>query len=46
MNRSSRTRLPMNQLIAAPASGAKMIKLRILFSIRENPAFKIRRIRG
>src|SRR6185369_2530436 len=33
MNRSSRTRRPTNQLIAAPASGAKMIRLRRLFSI-------------
>src|SRR5262245_22226163 len=33
MKLSLRTRRPTNQLIAAPASGAKMIRLRRLFSI-------------
>src|SRR5512132_3740427 len=35
INRSSRTRLPTNQLMTAPASGAKMIRLRMLVSIRK-----------
>src|SRR5690242_16655582 len=34
MKRSSRTRRPTSQLMAAPASGAKMIILSRLFSIR------------
>src|SRR6185503_3414282 len=34
INFSLRRRRPMNQLIAAPASGAKMIRLRELLSIR------------
>src|SRR5436190_12585296 len=38
MNCSLRTRRPTSQLIAAPASGAKMIRLRRLFCITEKNA--------
>ena len=37
MNRSLRRRRPTSQLMTAPASGAKMIKLRRLFRPSDKP---------